>query len=79
MIAFPADVAFHWFFKIPDNTWEPINTATEGYNIINVGQTSYLFIENFQKKQTGHYKVYGINSVTAGRDYKFELVPHSKC
>ena len=79
MIAFPADVTFHWFFNGTNNAWEPINATTEGYNITNMGLTSYLLITNFQPEQAGHYKVYGNNSVKAGRDYKFELRSHSKC
>ena len=38
-----------------------------------------IYIADFQTDQAGHYKVYGNNSVKAGRDYKFELLPHSKC
>ena len=82
MIAFPADITFHWFFNSSNNKWEPINPTTEGYNITNIGLTSYLFIANFLPEQAGHYKVYGNNSVKAGRDYKFELLPllpNSKC
>ena len=79
MIAFPADVTFHWFFNTSKNTWNLINTTTEGYNITNIGLKSYLFIANFQPEQAGHYKVFGNNSVKAGRGYKFELRPHSKC
>ena len=79
MIAFPADVTFHWFFNGTNNTWESISTTIEGYNITNRGLTSYLYIADFQAKQAGHYKVYGNNSVKAGRDYKFELPPDSKC
>ena len=78
-LTFPADVTFHWFFHTSNNTWKPINTTTKGYNITNIGLTSYLYIADFQAKQAGHYKVYGNNCVKAGRDYKFELRPHSKC
>ena len=79
MIAFPADVTFHWFFNTSNYTWEPIKKTSEGYNITNIGLTSYLYIANFQPEQAGHYKVYGNNSVKAGRDYKFELRTHGKC
>ena len=79
MIAFPADVTFFWFFSATNNTWESINAATEGYNITKIGLTSYLYIADFQIKQAGLYKVYGNNSVKAGRDYRFELRPQSKC
>ena len=79
MIAFPADVTFHWFFNTTYNTWEPINANTEGYNVTKIGLTSYLYIADFQVEQAGHYKVYGNNSVKAGRDYRFELRPQSKC
>ena len=79
MIAFPADVTFYWSFKIADNTWEPINATTEGYNITNTRLTSYLFIDKFQPEQAGVYKVHGENSLNAGKDYKFELRYHSKC
>ena len=79
MKAFPADVTFHWFFNTSNNTWKSINATSEGYNITNKGLTSYLFIANFQPEQAGHYKVYGNNSVKAGRDYNFKLRPHSKC
>ena len=78
MIAFPADVTFHWSFNTRNNTWEPINTTTKGYNITDKGLTSYLYIADFQTEQAGHYKVYGNNSVKAGRNYKFELLPHSE-
>ena len=79
MIAFPADVTFYWSFKIADNTWEPVNATTEGYNITNTVLTSYLFIDKFQPGQAGHYKVYGKNSLNTGRKYDFELRPYSKC
>ena len=78
MTAFPEDIIFNWSFKKADNTWNPINTSGEGYNITNIGLTSYLFVAKFQPDQAGHYKVYGNNSVKPGRDYIFELRSHSK-
>ena len=78
MRAYPTDVTFLWLFGGTNKTWNPINSTTEGYNITNIGLSSYLYINNFQIDKAGHYKVYGKNSVNAGREYGFELRSRSK-
>ena len=78
MRAYPTDVTFFWSFGGTNKTWNPINSTTEGYNITNIGLSSSLYIDNFKLEKAGHYRVYGKNSVNAGREYGFELRSRSK-
>ena len=78
MNAYPTHVTFFWSFGGTNKTWNPINSTTEGYNITNIGLSSSLYIDNFKLDKAGHYRVYGKNSVNAGRENEFELSTCSK-
>ena len=78
MRANPAVVTFFWSFGGTNKTWNQINSTTEGYNVTNIGLNSYLYIDNFKLEKAGYYRVYGKNSVNAGREYEFELRSRSK-